>query len=143
MDKDKTNTELDYKQLLDRLYMSLPQRTLEKQRFELPRAEAIVQGKQSIWKNFSKVAKELKRDESQLYKFIVKEISTSSTIKNGTLILNGVFNAYKLNQLLDKYIKNFVLCSACHKPDTEITTQEGVKIMKCSACGAITPLPKI
>jgi translation initiation factor 2 subunit 2 len=142
MDKENID-ELDYKSLLDRIYMSLPEKTLNNSRFELPKVDSIIQGKQTIWKNFSKIAKDLKRDENQLYKFVMKEISTSSTIQNGTLVLNGVFNNYKLNVLLTKYIKNFVLCSACKKPDTDIITQEGVKVMKCSACGAITPLPKI
>jgi translation initiation factor 2 subunit 2 len=129
--------------LLDRIYMSLPDRTLQASRFELPVVDSIIQGKQTIWRNFSKVAKDLKRNETQLYKFIMKEISTSSSIKNNTLILNGIFNNYKLNEILKKYIKNFILCSACKKPDTEIITQKGIKVLKCSACGAITPLPKL
>ncbi len=145
MVKEKTIDEnpLDYNKLLDRLYMSLPAKTLENTRFELPTAESIVQGKQTIWKNFSKNAKDLKREESQLYKFVMKEISTSSTIQNNTLILSGIFNNQKVNQILEKYIKLFVLCSACKKPDTEIVTQNNVKVLKCSACGAITPLAKL
>ena len=134
---------LDYYSLLDRIYMSLPERTLTSSRFELPRVESIIQGKQTIWKNFAKVAKDLKRDKNQLYKFVMKEISTSSTISNQSLILSGVFNNYKLNKILEKYINNFVLCSACHKPDTEIIVQNNVKVMKCTACGAITPIQKL
>ena len=137
------NNELDYNTLLDRIYIGLPDRSTHDSRFELPTVDSIVQGKQTIWRNFSKVAKDLKRDENQLYKFVMKEISTSSAITNNTLVLNGIFNNYKLNQILTKYIKNFILCSACHKPDTEIVTQNGVKVLKCSACGAITPLPKL
>lgn len=145
MVKEKTNTEnpLDYNFLLDRLYMSLPPKTLENTRFELPTADSMIQGKQTIWKNFSKCAKDLKREEGQLYKFVMKEISTASTVVNGTLVLNGIFNNIKINQILEKYIKFFVLCSACKKPDTSISTQNNVKILKCSACGAISPLPKI
>ena len=145
MVKEKTTSEnpLEYNALLDRLYMSLPAKTLESTRFELPVVESIVQGKQTIWKNFSKVAKDLKREETQLYKFLMKEISTASTILNGTLVLNGIFNNYKLNQILTKYIKFFVLCVECKKPDTEIVTQNGVKVLKCTACGAISPLPKL
>jgi translation initiation factor 2 subunit 2 len=145
MVKEKNTSEnpLDYNTLLDRLYMSLPPRTLESTRFELPTADSIVQGKQTIWKNFSKNAKDLKREEVQMYKFVMKEISTASTILNGTLVLNGIFNNQKINQILEKYIRFFVLCSACKKPDTEIATQNNVKILKCTACGAISPLPKL
>ncbi|MDD3178215.1 MAG: translation initiation factor IF-2 subunit beta [Candidatus ainarchaeum sp.] len=138
-----TKNELNYKDLLDRIYMSLPNKALDDSRFILPTVESMVMGKQTIWKNFSKVAKTIKRDESQIYKFIMKEISTSSSIQNGTLILNGVFNNYKLNQIFEKYLKNFVICLACKKPDTDIVTQNGVKVLKCSVCGAINPLPKL
>lgn len=143
MAKENIENPLDYNKLLDRLYMSLPLKTLESTRFELPVAESIVQGKQTIWKNFTKCSKDLKREENQLYKFVMKEISTSSTILNGTLVLNGIFNNHKINQILDKYIKFFVLCSACKKPDTEIVSQNNIKVLKCSACGAITPIQKL
>jgi len=142
-EKASTDNPLDYNSLLDRLYMSLPPKTLESTRFELPTVDSIVQGKQTIWKNFSKCAKDLKRDEGQMYKFVMKEISTASTMVNGTLVLNGIFNNFKMNKILEKYLKFFVLCSACKKPDTSIATHNGVKILKCSACGAVTPLPKI
>ncbi len=146
--KTKPKTEpkeldLNYKELLSRIYMALPERTTGDSRFELPQIESIIQGKQTIWKNFSKCAKDLKRDQNQLYKFVMKEISTSSAITNQTLVLNGIFNNYKLNQILTKYINNFVLCSECKKPDTEIVSQAGIKVLKCSACGAITPLQKL
>jgi translation initiation factor 2 subunit 2 len=146
--KTKTKPEtkeldLNYKELLNRIYMALPERTTGDSRFELPVADSIIQGKQTIWKNFTKCSKDLKREQDQLYKFVMKEISTSSAITNQTLVLNGIFNNYKLNQILTKYINNYVLCSACKKPDTEIVSQAGIKVLKCTACGAVTPLQKL
>ena len=144
MTNEKIESEnIDYDFLLDRLYMSLPERVLSQSRFELPVAISHIQGKQTIWKNFLKVAKDLNRSYKQLYKFVMKEISTSSTIVGPALILNGLFDNHKINLILTKYIKSFVLCSACHKPDTEIVTHNGVKVLKCTACGAIQPLPKL
>jgi translation initiation factor 2 subunit 2 len=145
MSKNNTteSIDLDYDKLLNRIYMALPKKTLDTERFELPTAFSINQGKQTIWQNFTKVAKDLNRDPQQLYKFVMKEISTSSTIVGQSLILNGLFNNKKINQILDKYIKNFVLCAECKKPDTEIVTQNHVKILRCSACGATSALPKL
>lgn len=142
--KDLEKLDLEYNSLLDRLYMSLPSRTKENVRFELPRVQSIIQGKQTIWKNFVKCAKDVNREHDLLYKFVMKEISTSSTIVNNqSLVLNGVFDNYKLNVILDKFIMTFVLCSACKKPDTQIVSQSNIKVLKCSACGAVTPLPKL
>ena len=62
MTNEKIESEnIDYDFLLDRLYMSLPERVLSQSRFELPVAISIIQGKQTIWKNFLKVAKDLNR----------------------------------------------------------------------------------
>lgn len=141
--ENKQTNPLDYNYLLDRLYLSLPPKALESTRFELPAVDSILQGKQTIWKNFSKCAKDLNREEAQLYKFVMKEISTSSSIVNGNLVLNGIFNTQKLNQTLEKYIKFFVLCSACKKPDTEFIVQNHVRVLKCTACGAISPIPRL
>lgn len=141
--KTTEKIDLDYNKLLDRLYMSLPTRTKESTRFELPRAQSMIQGKQTIWKNFVKVSKDLNRDTDLLYKFVMKEISTSSTIVNNqALVLNGTFDNNKINIILDKFINTYVLCSACKKPDTQITSQKHIKVLKCTACGAVTPLPK-
>ena len=136
--------ELNYNQLLDRLYMSLPQKAKESVRYEMPTAISMIQGKQTIWKNFIKCAKDLDRDQNLLYKFVMKEISTSSTIVNNqALVLNGAFDNQKINLILEKFINAFVLCSECKKPDTTIITQHNIKVLKCSACGAISALPKL
>ncbi|MDD3244845.1 MAG: translation initiation factor IF-2 subunit beta [Candidatus ainarchaeum sp.] len=136
--------DVDYYKLLDRLYMALPQKAKESVRFELPTAISIIQGKQTIWKNFVKCGKDLNRDQNLLYKFVMKEISTSSTVVNNqSLVLNGVFDNNKINLILTKFINAYVLCSACKKPDTNITTQNNIKVLKCSACGAVSALPKL
>jgi translation initiation factor 2 subunit 2 len=142
--KDTEKLNLDYTKLLDRLYLSLPSRAKENTRFELPKAQSMIQGKQTIWKNFVKVSKDLNRDTDLLYKFVMKEISTSSTIiNNQSLVLNGTFDNHKINIILDKFINAYVLCSACKKPDTEISTKNNIKVLRCTACGAVTPLSKL
>lgn len=144
VEKTTADVDLNYNKLLDRLYMSLPSRAKEHTRFEIPKAHSIIQGKQTIWKNFVKVSKDLNRDTNLLYKFVMKEISTSSTIvNNSSLVLNGVFDYNKINQTLDKFVNTFVLCSACKKPDTEIITKNNIKVLRCTACGAVSPLPKL
>lgn len=139
----KNDENLKYDKLLDRIYMGLPDNTLDNTRFEPLKVDSIIQGKQTIWKNFTKMAKDIKRDPNHLYRFVLKEISTASTLKSGTLTLNGTFYNSKLNAIFEKYLNNFVLCSACKKPDTEFTTQNGVKVLKCSACGAVTSISQI
>ena len=75
IEKTTTDIDLNYNKLLDRLYMSLPSKAKEHKRFEIPTAQSIIQGKQTIWKNFVKVSKDLNRDTNLLYKFVMKRLA--------------------------------------------------------------------
>jgi translation initiation factor 2 subunit 2 len=134
---------MEYEKMLDRLYMSLPKHTLSKERFELPKIDSMIQGNKTIVKNFSQIAKTVKRDEKHLFKFITKEVATAATIEEGRLILNGKFDEKQINNLFQNYFKQFVLCHECKKPDTKIIEHQRVKVLKCEACGAISPVKSL
>jgi len=128
--------------MLDRLYLSLPQGALGKERFEMPKAESFVQGTKTIIKNFSAILKAINRDNEQakrhLFKYIARETATSANIEESKLVLSGKFSENQVNDLLKSYIEQFVLCPICKKPDTHVIEKQGVKILKCEACGAIS-----
>ena len=134
---------MDYDSMLKRAYMSLPERTQSKERFEMPVLDSSVQGKKTIIRNFSQAMKTVSRDEKQFYKYLIKETATSATIEEGKLILTGKFFPDGINKLFSGYLKEYVLCHVCKKPDTEIIDMSGVKVLKCTACAAISPLKKI
>ncbi|MFH1391613.1 MAG: translation initiation factor IF-2 subunit beta [Candidatus Diapherotrites archaeon] len=134
---------MEYDKMLTRLYSSLPEKSISKERFELPKLDSTVQGKKTIIKNFSQAIKSVKRDEKAFYKYLTKETATSAVLADGKLTLNGKFWPEVLDKLFDNYLKEYVLCHECKKPDTEITERNGIKMLKCTACGAISPLKKI
>lgn len=134
---------MDYDTMLKRAYVSLPERTQSKERFEMPLLDSSVQGKRTIVKNFGQAMKAVSRDERQLYKYITKETATSGTIEEGKLILSGKFFPDLINKLFTNYLKEYVLCHTCGKPDTQIIDKSGIKVLKCTACGAISPLKKL
>ena len=129
--------------MLDRLYLSLPKEALSKERFEMPAVESMVQGTKTIIRNFSKFAKDVHRDEKHLFKYITKEIATAATITEGRLVLNGKFGQIQISKLFENYVGQYVLCHECKKPDTKIMEQQGVRILKCEACGALSPVKKL
>lgn len=134
---------MDYEKMLDRLYLSLPKHTLSRERFKMPAIESFTQGNKTVVKNFSTIARTIKRDEKHLFKFITKEIATAASIEEGRLVLNGRFTEEQLGQLLQAYLKQFVLCRECGKPDTKFIEHQGVKMLKCEACGAMAPVKVI
>ena len=134
---------MEYEKMLNRLYMSLPAKSESSERFELPVLESNLQGKKTIIRNFSKALKTIKRKEKHFYKYITKETATAATIDGPKLILNGKFYPDMIGKIFTKYLQEFVLCHECGKPDTEINERNGVKVLKCTACGALNPLKKL
>ena len=126
----------DYEKLLQRARKSLPPTAVEEKRFELPKFESFIEGAKTIIKNFVEVSRNLGRDPNHLLKFLQAETGTFGEIEEQRLILKGQKKAEILNEKLGLYIKEFVLCKECKKPDTEIRKIENVDQIKCKACGA-------
>ncbi len=126
--------------MLNRLYGSLPEKTTSKERFELPKLESNIQGKKTTIKNLSQALKSVKRSEKHFYKYFTKETATAATMDEGKLILNGKFYPDNIDRLWQTYLKEYVICGECRKPDTEIIDMSGVKSLKCTACGALRPV---
>lgn len=62
---------------------------------------------------------------------------TQFDFKDERFIVNGSHDASKLQDLLDGFIKKFVLCPECDNPETTLTVQAKKEILNqaCKACG--------
>ena len=68
-----------------------------------------------------------------------KETATSAAIDdNNRLVLNGKFNREQVNRLVESYVTQFILCPECKRPDTKVVEKQGIRLLKCEACGAIS-----
>jgi translation initiation factor 2 subunit 2 len=133
----------DYDKLLDRAYGQLPEVTKKSVRFEMPQVDVFFEGNKTILKNFSQVAKILNRDESHLQKFLTKDLGAYSLLSGDRLIFSKKLFGKKIGDSVKKYAAEYVICPQCGKPDTQFTSLEGVKILKCEACGGWKPLKNI
>ncbi len=133
----------DYDSLLDRAYLQIPDKTKATSRFEGPQVDVFFEGNKTILRNFSQVAKMLGRDEEHLQKFLTKELGAYSIVSGDRLIFNKKLFGKKIGDAVKKYAAEYVLCPQCGKPDTIFATLEGVKILKCEACGGWKPLKSV
>ncbi len=42
----------------------------------------------------------------------------------------------KLNEKIQSYVDDFVICKECGRPDTKLSKEGIVTFMRCNACGA-------
>jgi len=125
-----------YEKLLEQAHKELKPIKQTSERFEIPKIEGHIEGTKTILTNLPKVASYLRRNQDHLLKFLLKELATSGSIKKGRVIFQRKVPSTKINEKIEAYAKEFVICSQCKKPDTELTKEKGYSFMHCLACGA-------
>ncbi len=131
-----------YEKLLDETYKKVKQADTSGKRFEIPKIEGHFEGKKTILTNFFQIASHLRRDPAHFQKFMLKELAASGQREGDRLVLNIKVPSAKINQKIENYVKEFVLCKECKKPDTEIIKEGRVSFVHCLACGAKHPVTK-
>ncbi|MFQ6122996.1 MAG: translation initiation factor IF-2 subunit beta [Candidatus Heimdallarchaeota archaeon] len=132
----------DYEQLLDRAIKSLPE-TVKKtgSRFTIPQINVFYEGNRTIIRNWKEIEDTLRRDGSHILKVLTRELATAGIISGLRAILQGKFPTSQIERTFERYVKDYVICSACKRPDTEIIKKEKLAFLVCHACGARHPLP--
>jgi len=112
-------------------------------RYKMPRLVAKVEGKgngvKTVIPNMTEIARALGRPPTYCTKYFGCELGaqTQFDFKNERYIVNGSHDAAKLQDLLDGFIKKFVLCAQCENPETvfKVNSKRGVITSSCKACG--------
>jgi len=112
-------------------------------RYKMPRLVAKVEGKgngiKTVIVNMAEVAKALGRPPTYPTKYFGCELGaqTQFDFKNERFIVNGSHDAVKLQDLLDGFIRKFVLCPECENPETDllVSTKKNTVSQGCKACG--------
>jgi translation initiation factor 2 subunit 2 len=127
---------MDYEKMLESAYENVKQIDLSGERFEIPKIEGHFEGKKTILTNFFVIASHIRREGEHFQKFILKEIAASGHRDGDRLILNMKVPSAKINLKVEQYVKEFVLCKECGKPDTELKREGRLNFINCLACGA-------
>lgn len=132
-----TQTKSDYEMLLSRLREKLGN-TAKKQvsRLELPRPQTIWVGQRTIFRNFMDFAKALNRDPEKLLLYLNKELASAGYIAGERVIFLGRKDASSFEALIDRYVKDYIICPVCGSPDTRTEKNKKLGFLLCEACGA-------
>jgi len=126
----------NYEKLLEDAYKKVKQIDISSSRFEIPKVQGHFEGKKTILTNFFQLASHIRRNPEHFQKFMLKELAASGYKDGDRLVLNIKVPSAKINLKVEQYVKEFVLCKECGKPDTELTKEDRFAFIKCLACGA-------
>ncbi len=127
---------MEYEKLLKSARKHLPESILKKNRFEVPKVCGHIQGNRTVISNFHQIADFLGKDVNHLVKYVLKELAAPGNLTKTALIIGTKISASRINEKITQYVKEFVLCPECGKPDTKLEKEGNFLFLKCTACGA-------
>lgn len=131
---------MNYEELLNEAYKKVKKPETSGERFEIPPIKGHFEGNKTILTNFFFIASHLRRKPEHFQKFLLKELAVSGQKDSDRLILNRKVASSKINEKIESYTKEFVLCKECKKPDTELIKEDRLNFIHCLACGAKSPV---
>ena len=94
----------------------------------------------TVISNFHQIAATLGRPVEHLLKYILKELAAPGDLKSTALIVGTKIPASRINEKVQQYVKDLVICSECNRSDTKLVKEDKVMFVKCSVCGAKQPV---
>ena len=133
---------MSYEDLLDEAYEKV-EPVEECERFEILKVKGHHEGTRTMITNFGQIAICLRRNADHIMKFLTRELASSGELKGDRLILSRKLASKDINNKIEKYVNQFVLCPKCKKPDTELEEDKGKAFLRCLACGERHEVQKI
>lgn len=85
--------------------------------------------------NIVTISEQLNEDIELIIRYIKKKINTNITKKNDSYIINKIITKTELENILEEYIKLFILCTSCVNPEFSKIKTKKEEIRTCKACG--------
>ena len=127
---------MTYEEMLNQAYGKIKPIESTGERFEIPKAEGMIEGNKTIITNFKQICDHIRRKCEHLAKFLQRELASPGTIEGERLILIKKVPSSRINEKISEYVSEFVICRECKEPDTELIKQGEFMFLHCLACGA-------
>merc|ERR1711928_157531 len=132
-----------YDELLTRVFNIMREKNPEmvageKKKFTMRPPQVVRIGtKKTSFANFSEICKMLHRQPKHLLAFLLAELGTSGSVDgNNQLIIKGRFQQKQMENVLRRYVKEYVTCHTCRSPDTILQKDTRLFFLQCEVCGS-------
>ncbi|XP_073233200.1 eukaryotic translation initiation factor 2 subunit 2-like [Porites lutea] len=138
-----SDRDYTYEELLTRVFDIMRAKnpemvTGEKKKFVMKPPQVVRIGtKKTSFANFTDICKILHRQPKHLLAFLLAELGTSGSIDgNNQLIIKGRFQQKQIENVLRRYIKEYVTCHTCRSPETILQKETRLFFIQCETCGS-------
>ncbi|XP_019759217.1 eukaryotic translation initiation factor 2 subunit 2 isoform X2 [Dendroctonus ponderosae] len=138
-----SDRDYTYEELLNRAFEIMRDKNPDmaagkKQKFVMRPPQVVKIGaKKTSFANFTEICKMLHRQPKHLLDFLLAELGTSGSVDgNSQLIIKGRFQQKQIENVLRRYIKEYVTCHTCRSPDTILQKDTRLFFLQCETCGS-------
>jgi translation initiation factor 2 subunit 2 len=107
--------------------------------YKIPPPQCLREGnKKTIFANISEICKRMKRTDEHVTQFLFAELGTSGSVDGSRrLVIKGRYQQKQSENVLRRYIVEYVSCKTCRSPDSELTKGENrLHFVTCNSCGS-------
>ena len=129
---------MDFDQMLDNVYVEL-EKTYEKKKLVISKPEIDTSTTNTYWRNIKKILRQINRNPDHFVDYLNKEIGNVNWLSNSKsdgLVIIGKYRKDKINELLKKYLNNYVVCNSCKTSNSSLVKDSNIKKYKfiCKNC---------
>jgi len=93
--------------------------------------------KKTIFANVTDICRRMHRQPEHVIQFLFAEMGTTGSVDGaGRLVIRGRFLQKQVENILRRYIVEYVTCKTCKSPDTLLTKENRIYFMACESCGS-------
>lgn len=107
--------------------------------YKIPPPQCLREGnKKTIFANIADICKRMKRTDEHVTQFLFAELGTSGSVDGSRrLVIKGRFQQKQIENVLRRYIVEYVSCKTCRSMDTELNKGENrLYFVTCNSCGS-------
>ncbi|KAI5922691.1 domain found in IF2B/IF5-domain-containing protein [Camillea tinctor] len=135
---------ISYDLLLNRFFSLLAQKNPDhassgSRSYKIPPPQCLREGnKKTIFANIQDICKRMKRSEEHVTAYLFAELGTNGSVDGSRrLVIKGRFQQKQIENVLRKYIIEYVTCRTCKSPTTELSKGENrLYFITCNSCGS-------
>lgn len=135
---------ISYSLLLNRFFSQLAQKNPDHalsgtKSYKIPPPQCMREGnRKTVFANIAEICKRMKRTEEHVTAYLFAELGTSGSVDGSRrLVIKGRFQQKQIENVVRKYIIEYVTCKTCKSPDTELNKGENrLYFITCNNCGS-------
>ncbi|KAI8725136.1 EIF2B-5 domain-containing protein [Fusarium sp. LHS14.1] len=140
---DETKS-IGYSMLLHRFFSQLAQKNPDHaisgtKSYKIPPPQCMREGnRKTVFANIADICKRMKRTEEHVTAYLFAELGTSGSVDGSRrLVIKGRFQQKQIENVVRKYIIEYVTCKTCKSPDTELNKGENrLYFITCNNCSS-------